>query len=271
MAERHVTDGDTIVELWIAGPLTTARALGSALINNNNRKTESGIFMGDDQIHLNLATHYSLEVQRNRVTKIGIATRCRLIHNQATKKADPSEGLYIVTPESVREAEHAPESFFGRLFGAQKMPFMPEWADWMWREGFTIPTNHRGRDIWPIPLIREIEGDGLFAYRINTNAQRWLTIVRRHLDLVHHIVYNPSYIHRYRPTLAEERKAYATHDPRFPKWRNILDDGKVSWVHDENGETVERGVYQRYTEFPFMIQAAALEAGIEAVIDQERN
>jgi len=269
MAERHVQVGDEIVEIWISGPLTTARAVATALLNNNNRKQESGIFLGDEQIHLNLATHYTLNVQRHKATAIGIATRCRLILNQATGKANPAEPLYLITPESMADSEHAPSTFFPRLFGATKMPFQPDWADWMWKDGFTVPQNWKGRELWTSgPLIKEYEGDDLFAYRIRTDPQQWLTIVRRHLDLVHHIEYNPHYANRWRRSIEDERRAFAEHDPRFPDWRNVLADGKATWVHQENDELIERGSYERYTDFDYMITSAASKAGIEAVIDK---
>jgi hypothetical protein len=271
IAERFVKDGDTVIEIWITDMLTTARAVATALLNNNNRKSESGIFYNNTQIHLNLATHYTLEVQRNSVPGIGIATRCRIILNQATGKANPNEPLYIVTPESVRNTEHAPPTFYGRLFGATKMPIKSEWADWLWTRGFEVPQTHKGRDLWSNALIEEIEGDDLFAYRITANVDKWLSIIRRHLDLVHHIRYNPSYTNRWRRTLDEERRAFAEGDPRFPRWRNQLADSKVTWVHDESGETVERGICERSSNIDYMILAAAQNAGIEAVIDHERS
>jgi len=232
VAERVVMKGEEVIEIWIIGPLTTARALTSALLNNNHRKRESGIYLDGEQIHLTLGHHYTVgDVQTVRTPGIGISTRAILMWNQATSKADPRESIYLTLPDI---PEQAPPEFYDRLFGAIKEPMMPEWADWLWTDGLQIPTDHKGRKIWHRAPVKLIEGHNLNAYEVTTQGEVWRYVIRKHLGLLHQIKYNKALGRRWDSGPAEERKRYASRDPRFPGWHNVIGTSpRVAWYLGE--------------------------------------
>ena len=262
-----------IVALWVTAQQTPARGIIAGLQNNNNRKKESGFSLNGRAFHLNPTDHYRVEELRSEAPSVGVAVTLKLVITQATGNPPEGEPFYIVTEESHKDRE-PPIYFYQRLHKLSGRAVSPDWAQWLWTAGFEPAQFIAASDSLPklICPIVELEGEGMWAYRINPSERLWASVIRKHKGLVHRLTATPLNKLNYSMRTPERMKQIET-DPRFPWWELRLSDDKesVQWWRKHTGEWELAGQTYVTSSLYERVSIAAARAGIEVEFIDRSN
>jgi hypothetical protein len=153
-----IDDGeDTLVYLEMVGPKQSVKANWAALV-------------GGGKVHWLGRKRIQLEGMKHHV-KLQSALPCGwsnhiLIHKQASlKEMNPEQPFYLL--DDGRQA--IPPLFYPMLNKCLALPLLPEWADYLWRNGCE-------RNL--ISLLDEGEGQGYAAWRVLPADKEWQGVVQ---------------------------------------------------------------------------------------------
>jgi hypothetical protein len=169
------------IYLELLGSITATKAIWAALVSTTRERSGS-VNIDDTWISFDKNSHY--RKFEKRVEKM---LHVAIMHTGlcGTSQSPP---LYLL-----HTADEMPPTFYGRLIASVKLPFRPEWGNFLWKIGqepikAMFPHQHQDyrtkktETTWQeseITLIKPLTSKGtLFGWQISENEHGWLAAVK---------------------------------------------------------------------------------------------
>lgn len=149
-----IDEDDHVIYLALVGYRTAVRGVWAALLEHKPIEIAGQLFRRAEGAYLHRAVP---------LPESGLENMALLHHQASVSQLEPNQPFYLLN-----DSDDPPYArFFAMLNHAVVAPMLPQWAEWLWREG------HRKELITHLEATR-----GTFAWRVHASDEVWLDLIQ---------------------------------------------------------------------------------------------